>query len=179
VIVEEHDIFGDGVNIAARLEALAERGGICISRTVRDQIRDKLPYVFEDKGELSVKNIARPVRVYTLRPETVADLPAPSLLPSASIFELRRTTPVDNRAAVRQSQRRPGAAIFRGRDHRGPTKFELVVNLKTAQALGLTARLQFWPSPTRSLNETSRRHHRRAYRAAHCARPVGRSANPS
>src|SRR6266404_5076916 len=44
IMVEEHDIFGDGVNVAARLEALAEPGGICISRTVRDQIRDKLPY---------------------------------------------------------------------------------------------------------------------------------------
>jgi adenylate cyclase len=64
VIVEEHDIFGDGVNVAARLEALAEPGGICVSRMVRDQIRDKLPYPFEDMGEQSVKNIARPVRVY-------------------------------------------------------------------------------------------------------------------
>src|SRR3984893_4585281 len=50
VIVEEHDIFGDGVNVAARLEALAEPGGICISRTVRDQVRDKLDYTFEDLG---------------------------------------------------------------------------------------------------------------------------------
>src|SRR6202022_571903 len=48
VIAEEHDIFGDGVNVAARLEALAEPGGICISRVVRDQIRDKFPYPFED-----------------------------------------------------------------------------------------------------------------------------------
>ena len=62
VIAEGDDIFGDGVNVAARLEALAEPGGICISRTVRDQIRDKLPYAFEDMGEQSVKNIARPVR---------------------------------------------------------------------------------------------------------------------
>src|SRR6266851_4315185 len=69
VIVEEHDIFGDGVNVAARLEALAEPGGICISRVVREQIRDKLVYQFDDMGELSVKNIARPVRVYALRPE--------------------------------------------------------------------------------------------------------------
>ena len=66
VIVEGEDIFGNGVNIAARLEALAEPGGICISRVVRDQIRDKLPYVFEDMGEQSVKNIARPVRAYAL-----------------------------------------------------------------------------------------------------------------
>jgi adenylate cyclase len=79
VIVEEHDIFGDGVNVAARLEALAEPGGICMSRMVRDQIRDKQPYPFEDLGEQSVKNIARPVRVYALRPEAVADLPAPNV----------------------------------------------------------------------------------------------------
>jgi adenylate cyclase len=59
VIVEQDDIYGDGVNVAARLEALAEPGGICISRMVRDQIRDKLPYPFEDRGEQSVKNIAR------------------------------------------------------------------------------------------------------------------------
>src|SRR6266436_3658746 len=71
VIVEEHDIFGDGVNVAARLEALAEAGGICISRMVRDQIRDKLPYPFEDMGEQTFKNIARPVRVYALRSEAI------------------------------------------------------------------------------------------------------------
>jgi class 3 adenylate cyclase len=75
VIVEDDDIFGDGVNVAARLEALAEPGGICISRMVRDQIRDKLSYQFEDMGEQSVKNIARPVRVYALRPEGIAGLP--------------------------------------------------------------------------------------------------------
>jgi adenylate cyclase len=64
VIAEEHDIFGDGVNVAARLEALAEPGGICVSRVVRDQVRDKLDSAFEDLGEQQVKNIARPVRVY-------------------------------------------------------------------------------------------------------------------
>ena len=83
VIAENDDIFGDGVNVAARLEALAEPGGICISRTVRDQIRDKLGYAFEDLGEQSVKNIARPVRVYALRPEAVAGLPVSSA-PSAT-----------------------------------------------------------------------------------------------
>jgi TolB-like protein/class 3 adenylate cyclase/Flp pilus assembly protein TadD len=76
VIAEKDDIYGDGVNVAARLEALAEPGGICISRVVRDQIRDKLPYPFEDRGEQSVKNIVRSVRVFALRPETVAELPA-------------------------------------------------------------------------------------------------------
>jgi TolB-like protein/class 3 adenylate cyclase/Tfp pilus assembly protein PilF len=87
VIVEDDDIFGDGVNIAARLEGLAEPGGICISRVVRDQIRDKLPYAFEDLGQQSVKNIVRPVRVYALRPEAVAALPAPSVPVARPIAE--------------------------------------------------------------------------------------------
>src|SRR5215472_9912625 len=66
VILDGDDIYGDGVNIAARLETLAEPGGICISRVVRDQIRDKLPYSFADIGEQQVKNIARPVRAYAV-----------------------------------------------------------------------------------------------------------------
>jgi adenylate cyclase len=85
VIVDGDDIFGDGVNVAARLEALAEPSGICISRMVRDQIRDKLAYAFEDLGEQSVKNIARPVRVYALHSEAVADLPASSVPPAPPI----------------------------------------------------------------------------------------------
>ena len=57
VIVEDDDIFGDGVNVAARLEALAEPGGICISRTVRDHVRDKLAYAFEDLGNRASKTL--------------------------------------------------------------------------------------------------------------------------
>jgi adenylate cyclase len=75
VIIDGDDIYGDGVNIAARLEALAEPGGICISRVVRDQIRDKLPYPFEDMGEQSVKNIARPVRAYAMSAAAAAATP--------------------------------------------------------------------------------------------------------
>jgi TolB-like protein/Tfp pilus assembly protein PilF len=84
VIAEGDDIFGDGVNVAARLETLAEPGGICISRVVRDQIRDKLPYPLEDMGEQSVKNIARPVRVYAWRPEAIAGPPTASVPPATS-----------------------------------------------------------------------------------------------
>jgi len=84
VIVEEYDIFGDGVNVAARLEALAQPGGICISGTVYDQIRDKLAHRFDDMGEQSVKNIARPVRVYALRPDAVAVLPRSNGAPLAA-----------------------------------------------------------------------------------------------
>ena len=76
VIVDGGDIFGDGVNVAARLEALAAPGGVCVSHTVRDQIHDKLPYRLDDLGEQFVKNIARPVRAYALSPETVVGLPA-------------------------------------------------------------------------------------------------------
>jgi len=81
VIVEEHDIFGDGVNVAARLEVLAESGGICVSRVVRDQIQDKLDFTFEDMGEQQVKNITRPVRVYALCPEPT---PTPLLIVSGA-----------------------------------------------------------------------------------------------
>ena len=70
MIVEEYDIFGDGVNVAARLEALADPGGICISRVVRDQVRDRLDCTFEDLGEQEVKNISRPVRAYRVRDRT-------------------------------------------------------------------------------------------------------------
>jgi adenylate cyclase len=79
VIVEDRDIFGDGVNIAARLEALAEPGGICVSGVVRDQIRDKLTYSFEDMGEQSVKNIARPVHAFAMSASAIALIPLDGL----------------------------------------------------------------------------------------------------
>jgi adenylate cyclase len=73
VMQKDEDIFGHGVNIAARLQGLAAPGGVCISRAVRDQLRDKSPFLFEDHGEHSVKNITRPVRVYTVRFEGTVD----------------------------------------------------------------------------------------------------------
>src|ERR1700737_4092448 len=73
IIKDGRDIYGDGVNVAARLEALAEPGGICVNRVVRDQVRDKLDFAFEDAGEQRVKNIARPLRVYHVRPGQIAD----------------------------------------------------------------------------------------------------------
>jgi adenylate cyclase len=71
IIIEDGDIFGDGVNIAARLEALAEPGGICVSSVVYEQVRDRLDIAFEDLGEQQVKNIVRPVRVYTVGSRSV------------------------------------------------------------------------------------------------------------
>ena len=75
VIVEPEDIFGDDVNIASRLEALAEPGGICISRAVRDRIGERLTYSFEDIGEQGIKNITQPVHVYKISARAVASLP--------------------------------------------------------------------------------------------------------
>jgi adenylate cyclase len=87
VIVDDKDLYGDAVNIAARLESLSAPGGICISGTVWEQIRDRLALPFEDCGEQNVKNIARPVHVYALCPEAIADLPASSVPPTASISQ--------------------------------------------------------------------------------------------
>src|SRR5215475_6848449 len=66
VIIEGRDLFGDGVNIAARLEGLAEPGGICISQTVLNHARGKIAFEVEDLGELALKNIVRPIHVYRL-----------------------------------------------------------------------------------------------------------------
>ena len=86
VIAEGEDIFGDGVNVAARLEALAEPGGICASRVVRDQVRDRLDYTFEDMGEQQVKNIARPVRVFALRSEGTVNPQGPGAPRASSVL---------------------------------------------------------------------------------------------
>jgi adenylate cyclase len=83
VIVEGDDLYGDGVNIAARIEALADPGGVFVSNTVHDHVRDRLPFVFEDLGEQQVKNIVRPVRVYRVYDTAANSRPAsaPAALP--------------------------------------------------------------------------------------------------
>ena len=80
IIIEDEDIFGDGVNIAARLEALAEPGGICVSGRVEEDVHGKLDTAFEDIGEQQLKNIVRPVRVYRARPGGTVNAPAHPVL---------------------------------------------------------------------------------------------------
>ena len=105
VIADGGDIYGDGVNIAVRLEGLAAPGGICVSGTVRDHIGDRLPYAFEDMGEQSVKNIARPVRVYAVRPEGLAGVRTASVsVHHVKPLADRCAAPVDRSAALYQSE---------------------------------------------------------------------------
>src|SRR5215469_18789018 len=80
VVTDGDLIYGRGVDIASRLERLAEPGGINVTRAVRDQVRDQLPIVFEDLGEHEVKNVARPVRVFRIAPDRDA-----SVLPTAAV----------------------------------------------------------------------------------------------
>src|SRR6266478_1244408 len=93
IIIEDGDIFGDGVNIAARLEALAEPGGICLSAAAHEQVRDRLDIAFDDMGDQQVKNITRPVRVYSIgsrssnpQRETQVISPAPAGKPSIAVL---------------------------------------------------------------------------------------------
>jgi adenylate cyclase len=79
IIIEDGDIFGDGVNIAARLEALAEPGGICLSAAVHEQVRDRLDLAFDDLGDQQVKNIPQAIRVYRVQTETSASKPIAAL----------------------------------------------------------------------------------------------------
>ena len=98
VIFEDGDIHGDGVNIAARLQEMAEPGGICVRRNVRNQVRGKLDVGFEDRGDVEAKNIARPIRIFAITLDERAEtLRTP----------VRRETP-----AARHGHRRPGMLII-------------------------------------------------------------------
>jgi adenylate cyclase len=88
IISDDNDIYGDGVNVAARLEALAEPGGIMVSRNVHDQVRDKLSFSFEDMGEQTVKNIARPIGIHRVHitenaVKSTTPIPKPELASSS------------------------------------------------------------------------------------------------
>lgn len=135
LVVEGDRIYGDGVNIAARLEALADPGGICISRTAFDQIEDKLPLGYEYLGEKSVKNIAKPVRAYRVLfdPEGQAS--------RLNISEHKRRTPPRQRRRRIEDEIRDEGVGFRIWDsgrfcknllvYAGVTLFLLLVNLLT------------------------------------------------
>ena len=88
VVVEDDDIFGDGVNVAARLETLADPGGICVSARVQEDAAGRLDLTFDDLGEQALKNIARSVRVYRVRLATAETTPNPASVQDAPILPL-------------------------------------------------------------------------------------------
>ena len=117
VMVKDGDIFGDGVNVAARLESLAPRDGICVSRGVQDHLRHRVNFAFEDLGEQVVKNITHPVRAYQLRmsdgevtvaPETAGETNTPVDLPSLPGSELSADTEVSLELALWNSVKDSG-----------------------------------------------------------------------
>ncbi len=88
VVVDGEDLLGDGVNVAARLEGIAEPGGICLSHSAMEQVQDKLDFGFEDVGEQNLKNIARPVRAYRVSVASAPRAPATKAAPRLSIVVL-------------------------------------------------------------------------------------------
>jgi len=95
IIIDSEDIFGNGVNVAVRLEGIADPGGICASERVKEYAQDQLEVSFEDAGEHQLKNIARPVRAACIRPR-------PAFRPSRFLcrFADPRISPVGRRACV-------------------------------------------------------------------------------
>ena len=118
-VVEEADgdLMGDGVNIAARIEGIANPGAICLSEQAYWQVKGRLDLAVSDLGPTQLKNIAEPVRVYSLRSRRPG---ASEARPSLSAGKIRPAAPLDGRLAVRQSRRRFGAGAFRRRGHGEP-----------------------------------------------------------
>src|ERR1700719_2089973 len=84
IIADDGDIFGDGVNVAARLESIADRGGICISRQVLDQVEGKLDVTYRELGRQNLKNIAKPVEVFAIHLDAAAS-PGSRFLATANL----------------------------------------------------------------------------------------------
>ncbi|MGB9020222.1 MAG: alpha/beta fold hydrolase [Pseudolabrys sp.] len=116
IIIDGDDIFGDGVNIADRLEALCEPGGICISRAANDQIRDKLSLAFADLGEQTVKNISRAVGVFGLASKEIEALPEPTM---ATTVDTQRSEP-HYEQEIQFCQTRDGVQLAYSRMGNGP-----------------------------------------------------------
>ncbi len=123
IIIDGDDIIGDGVNIAARLETLCEPGGLCISRTANDQIRDKLSLAFADLGEQTVKNIARAVGVFGLRAADIANLPEEELARADETDEsrgARQPDTAEEQQQIRFCEAQDGVRLAYSRIGHGP-----------------------------------------------------------
>ena len=115
VIIDEGDIYGDGVNIAARVESLASPGGICLSENAYQQIKGKLTLNARDMGEQQLKNIAEPVRVYSVQ---LKDAPArPTLAlpdrPSIAVLPLQNMSGIQSRSFLPTASQRISPPLYR------------------------------------------------------------------
>ena len=163
VMVKDGDIFGDGVNVAARLEGIAEPGGICVTRGVRDHLRDRMEYKFEDLGEHSVKNIARPVRVFRVSfdPDGTTELAASEPPPPDAEARLGRSSGGATRRhragragvlAIRRGERRsarstgPISSNFRKAHSQRLPKARLASPTGASPSADHTVELEFWNS---------------------------------
>jgi class 3 adenylate cyclase/pimeloyl-ACP methyl ester carboxylesterase len=118
IIIDGQDIFGDGVNIAARLETLCEPGGVCISRAANEQIRDKLSLAFADMGEQAVKNIARAVGVFGLGAKDIVAIP--ETIDLAPVDEDRTKSVGSYEQEIHYCQTRDGVQLAYSRIGNGP-----------------------------------------------------------
>jgi class 3 adenylate cyclase/pimeloyl-ACP methyl ester carboxylesterase len=116
IIIDGEDIFGDGVNIAARLETLCEPGGVCISRAANEQIRDKLSMAFADLGEQAVKNISRAVGVFGLTAKDIEAIPESAI---SSSVEDTPTTTIRHEQEIHFCQTRDGVQLAYARIGQG------------------------------------------------------------
>ena len=148
IVIDGGDIFGDGVNLAARLEALAEPGGICVSGRVQEDTVGRLPLSFEDRGEQHVKNIARPVHVYALGPKTIAELPSLNR-DEASLWEPRRGFTLPSARAIRWSAAAlliiavAGLRMWQGAEHSGKTTAKYAIDNIAQSSVPTVAVLSF------------------------------------
>jgi adenylate cyclase len=145
VIIDRGDMWGEGVNVAARLEALAEPGGLCVSGRVQDEVGHKLDIVFEDMGERQLKNIARPVRVYRARlpGATISGLPA--LLDEAALVPVGDAPSRSDNGSPSRSDHNAVAAADQDASQRSARNLLLV---SAVAALGsLLTAVAWWTSP--------------------------------
>jgi adenylate cyclase len=130
IVVEDGDIFGDGVNVAARLEGLAEPRGICVSARVQEDIAGRLDLTFDDLGEQRLKNIARPVRVYRVRLGTAENSP--------------ESAPVDV-APLLTLPEKPSIAVLPFAKMSGDPEQEYFTDGMVEEIIGIRTRLQQHP----------------------------------
>jgi class 3 adenylate cyclase len=106
IIIDGGDIFGDGVNVAARLESICEPGGVAMSRAVHEQVRDKIDLPFVDLGEKSVKNIARPLRIFGLSPKAISRIADAAALPAQPEPSWEEPAEIEDRALASKARPR-------------------------------------------------------------------------